>query len=46
MNEGRDWLERAIKVGIIDGAPRAKALTNLGCIAWQQGDYQIAGAYT
>lgn len=46
LNEGRDWLERATKDDTVDGAPRAKALTNLGCIAWQQGDYQIAGAYT
>jgi non-specific serine/threonine protein kinase len=46
LNEGRDWLERAIESDITGGAPRAKALTNLGCIAWQQGDYQIAGEYT
>lgn len=46
LNEGRDWLERAVELDTIGGVPRAKALTNLGCIAWQQGDYQIAGAYT
>jgi predicted ATPase/class 3 adenylate cyclase len=46
LNEGRDWLERAIESDITGGAPRAKALTNLGCIAWQQGDYQIAGGHT
>jgi len=46
LNEGREWLERATKDEFISGAPRAKALTNLGCIAWQQGDYQIAGVYT
>jgi predicted ATPase len=46
LKEGREWLERSIKDNTIVGAPRAKALTNLGCIAWQQGDYQIAGAYT
>jgi predicted ATPase/class 3 adenylate cyclase len=46
LNEGRDWLEKAIKVDSIGGVPRAKALTNLGCIAWQQGDYQVAAAYT
>jgi predicted ATPase/class 3 adenylate cyclase len=46
LNEGRDWLEKAIKVDVIDGAARAKALTNVGCVAWQQGDYQIADVYT
>ena len=46
LNEGRDWLERATKDNKLSGAPRAKALTNLGCIAWQQGDYQIADSYT
>lgn len=46
LNEGRDWLERALKADTSGGVPRAKALTNLGCIAWQQGDYQIASAYT
>ena len=46
LNEGRDWLERATRDDTVSGEPRAKALTNLGCIAWQQGDYQIAGAYT
>lgn len=46
LNEGRDWLERAIREYPTGGAPRAKALNNLGCIAWQQGDYQDAYAYT
>lgn len=46
LNEGRDWLDRAINDSSISGVYRAKALTNLGCIAWQQGDYQIAGEYT
>jgi non-specific serine/threonine protein kinase len=46
LNEGRDWLEKAISVDTVGGASRAKALTNLGCIAWQQGDYKIADAYT
>lgn len=46
LNEGREWLERAIKYDTIGGAPRAKALTHLGTITWQQGDYQIASTYT
>jgi predicted ATPase/class 3 adenylate cyclase len=46
LNEGREWLERAIKYESKDEAARAKALTNLGCMAWQQGDYQIASTYT
>lgn len=46
LNEGRDWLERAIEAFPTGGAPRGKALTNLGCIAWQQGDYQVASGYT
>jgi predicted ATPase/class 3 adenylate cyclase len=46
LNEGRDWLERALKQFPPEGAPRAKVLTNVGCIAWQQGDYQIAEGYT
>jgi predicted ATPase/class 3 adenylate cyclase len=46
LNEGRDWLERAIKQSPTEGAARAKALNNLGCIAWQQGDYHIAAGYT
>ncbi|MGB7095862.1 MAG: tetratricopeptide repeat protein [Anaerolineales bacterium] len=45
LNEGRDWLEKAIREFPSLGAPRAKVLTNAGCITWQQGDYQIAGEY-
>jgi predicted ATPase/class 3 adenylate cyclase len=45
LNEGRDWLEKAIREFPAVVAPRAKALTNAGCITWQQGDYPIAGEY-
>ena len=45
LNEGRDWLEKAIREFPSAVAPRAKALTNAGCITWQQGDYPIAGEY-
>ena len=46
LNEGRYWLERALNEFPQKGEPRAKVLTNAGCIAWQQGDYQIAEQYT
>lgn len=45
LNEGREWLDKAIRVFQSVGAPRAKALTNAGCISWQQGDYKIAEKY-
>ena len=46
LNEGRFWLEKAVKEVDSGGVPRAKALINLGCIAWQQADYQMANEYT
>lgn len=45
LNEGRDWLEKVIREFHTASAPRAKALAHVGCITWQQGDYQIAEEY-
>ncbi len=45
LNEGRRWLEKAIRVFRTESASRAKVLTNAGCICWQQGDYEIAAKY-
>ena len=39
VNEGRQWLARAVKQTSAPGPARAKALIRLGYFSWQQGDY-------
>ncbi len=45
LDEGRQWLERAIARMREPGKPRAKALLSAGWLTWQQGDYAVARAY-
>ena len=41
LSEGRLWLEAALATGSGLSVPaRAKALARVGCIAWEQGDYE------
>lgn len=42
-SEGRRWLERSLAVEGENHAPRAKALSGLASIAFEQGDYSTSG---
>ena len=42
LNEGRQWLERAVKQAPAPGPARAKVLIRAGYFSWQQGDYEEA----
>jgi predicted ATPase/class 3 adenylate cyclase len=44
LSEGRRWCERVLDQRSAAAAPRAKALTGAGTLAWQQGDYARATA--
>jgi len=42
-SEGRRWLETMLAKGEALAEPaRARALAQLGCIAWEQGDYELS----
>lgn len=45
LNEGRYWLETALSRLPSRIRERAKLLTEAGALAWQQGDYAVAGNY-
>jgi len=40
LNEGRRWLDAALALEEAPGSARAKALSRVGYIAWEQGDYR------
>ncbi|HEY3310599.1 MAG TPA: tetratricopeptide repeat protein [Anaerolineales bacterium] len=45
LNEGRQWLEKALQISPEPSAARAKALASLGIVLWHQGDIQKAFSY-